>query len=232
MSRPHDRPALAAIAKSPVMLVLIASAALAGEAPDPSRAAMGYFETHKKNADLMREYSWKQRIVVEVEGEQRPPKMYHVRFDREGELQKTLLTQDDGKKKRGIRGKIQKKKQTEFREWAGSVADVVKKYTAAPPGRVLEFLEKATVMPADGGQAEIRGTGFAASDDQVTIWIDRATRTPSRMKFRTLLDEEALQGSVEYELLDDGLRYAARTTIEVPVRDVKATVETFDYLKQ
>ena len=45
-------------------------------------------------------------------------------------------------------------------------------------------------------------------------------------------DGDAVKGQVEYGAAPGGPHYAARTTISVPGKDVRAKVETFEYNKQ
>ena len=216
-----------------VVLALSVPALTAAQAPDPATMAQEYGKAASANAALMRQYSWKMRVEMTRKGEVKPAKMYHVRFTSDGTLQKTPLTSDKPQKKtRGIRGRIKKKKIKEAKEWAAEVAEVVKKYSAPSPGTMLDFYNKAKVNLVDDGSVKMTAAGFLQPGDRATFWLDRQTKAPIRFSFITRLAEDSVRGQIEFGQLADGLRYADRTAIQVPTREVSAIVETFDYAKQ
>jgi len=205
----------------------------AGAQPDPVAMASGYAQEAQQNAALIRQYSWKMRIEVTVKDDTKPPKIYQMRFDADGKPQKTLLTAEEKQKKmRGVRGRVQKKKMKAMKEWAGELADVVKKYTTPTPGTMLDFYAKAKTTPEADGTVKVAGTGFMQPGDSATFWIDQQTGGVQRFTFTTTLDGDPITGEVQYSRVQTGPSYAAHMVIEVPAKKVRAKVETFDYVKQ
>ncbi|MBP7147676.1 MAG: hypothetical protein KBD01_09035 [Acidobacteria bacterium] len=201
--------------------------------PDAADMAKQYAKNAQQNAALMRNYSWKMRVEVTVKGDSRPASLYQVRYDANGELQKTLLTPPaDPQKKRGLRGAIQKNKTEEFRDWAGQLSELVKRYMAPTAGEMMDFYAKATMRPGPDGTAEMSAGDFVSQGDKVTFWVDKAANRPLRFHFATTLDEDPVEGKVKYGLRDDGLQYPEHIVISVPAKKVSAIIETFDYLRQ
>jgi hypothetical protein len=206
---------------------------IGAQQPDPAAMASAYGQDAQQNAALMRQYSWKMRVEVTVKDEIKPAKMYQMRFDADGKPQKTLLTAEEKqKKKRGVRGRIIKKKMKAMKEWAGELADVVKTYTTATPGTMLDFYAKAKMTPEADGTVKIEGAGFMQPGDTATFWIDPQTKGSRRFTFTTTLDGDPVTGEVQYARVPGGPSYAAQTVINVAAKKVRAKVETFDYVKQ
>jgi len=212
---------------------LLAGGIAGAQLPDPAAMAKRYAESARQNADLMKQYSWKMRVETTVDGKTRPAQIYQLRYDRDGKLQKTPLTAPEQvKKKRGIRGAIQKGKIEDFQEWTGQLAEVVQEYMTPSPGTMMDFYAKARMSPAPDGTAEASAGDFLRKGDRATFWIDKGTHAPVRFDFVTTLDEDAVEGKVEFGQVTDGPRYAGRVTVSVPARKVTAKVENFDYMKQ
>jgi hypothetical protein len=206
---------------------------IGAQQPDPAAMASAYGQDAQQNAALMRQYGWKMRVEVTVKDEIKPAKMYQMRFDADGKPQKTLLTAEKKqKKKRGVRGRVQKKKTKAMKEWAGELADVVKTYTTATPGTMLDFYAKAKMTLETDGTVKIAGTEFMQSGDTATFWLDQQTKRARRFSFTTILDGDPMTGEVQYARVPAGPSYAAQTVISVPAKKVRAKVETFDYAKQ
>ena len=216
-----------------LLLVSLPVLDIGAQQPDPVAMASAYAQDVQQNAVLMRQYSWKMRVEVTVKDEIKPPKIYQMRFDADGRPQKTLLTAEEKqKKKRGFRGRVQKKKVTAMKEWAGELADVVKTYTTATPGTMLDFYAKAKITPEADGTIKIEGTGFMQPGDTATFWLDQQTKRARRFTFATILDGDSMTGEVQYARVPGGPSYAAQTVIDIPAKKVRAKVETFDYVKQ
>ncbi len=229
------------------LLVVAATAAFAQE-PDPAQMALQYSEAAKKNAMMLARYSWKMRTEVTLkiqEETKQVVKLYEVRIDLDGKPQKTELTPPPAPppppkgRKRGIKARVQKKKAAakeekvaEFKQWAGALSELSKGYTTPSAGTMLDFYAKATYTPLQNGLVEVKGRDFLKPGDSVTFVIDGATKAPRSFVFKTMLGQDAVQGNVEYGQVPAGPRYAARTTLNVPAKEVKAKVETYEYRGQ
>jgi hypothetical protein len=200
---------------------------------DPAKLAVQISEKREENSKNMREYSWKTRTEIAIEGETRLLKVELVRFNYDGRMQKTTLSEEKPEKKRGVRGRIQKKKGKEKQEWFGELHGLLAQYSLPTTGKVLDFLEKATFGPGDlPGTIRIHGTSVVKPGDELTLWIDADTKETKLTKVRTRLDGDTVLFETNHDRLDSGLSYQARSIITVPAEEVRMTVENFDYDKQ
>jgi hypothetical protein len=202
---------------------------------DPAKFAVQISEKRAENRESLREYSWKTRSEITVKGETKLLKVELVRFDVDGRMQKTTLNEEtpDQRKKRGVRGRIQKKKAKKKKEWFGELHGLLRQYSLPTTGKVLDYLDKATFGPGDRpGTIRIRGTSVVQPGDELTMWIDSDTKETKLTKVRTRLDGDTVLLETNHDSLASGLRYQARSIITVPAEDVRMTVENFDYDKQ
>jgi hypothetical protein len=218
------------------ILFLGAGASWAQEKPNPVDAAVQISKAQKKNAMAIRNYIWTQRTEIVVEGEAKPAQLHLIRFDVDGELQRTPMNAPpEEKEKRGVRGRIQKKKEKKAKEAVQAVSELVKKYTFPSTGTLVDFFEKATFAPGTDemkGTVQVRGSGFLMPGDRVSFWIDPETGEARRFTFHTRLDGKSVDGTVDYRSVPDGPVYPARTVVNIPEEEVRATIENFDFREQ
>jgi len=221
------------VAMTALCLGALAGGSMRAQAQDPAAMAKQYAESAKLNAEMMTQYSWKMRVELTLDKETKPAQIYQLRYDADGKLQKTQVTAtEEVKKKRGIRGKIQKGKIEDFKEWTEQVVELLKDYMAPSPGTMMDFYSKAAMSSAEGGTVQMSATGFLTKEDKATFWIDKETGTPVRYQFVTTLDGDSIEGNVEFQRVTDGPQYPARVTVSVPAREVTAKIEQFDFVKQ
>jgi len=207
--------------------------AVLAQGTDPAAMASQYAASAKKNAELTRHYTWQMRVAFSLKGEPKPATLYQMRFDADGKLQKTRLTAPpEEKKAHGIRGRIKEKKIEEFKDWADTLSDLVKEYMAPTPGTMMDFYAKAAYSHAADGTVQVTAGGFIQPKDTVTFWLDPATKGTRRFAFQTVLDEDAVSGQLDFGQVPGGPQYAARVIVNVPGKDVSATIENFNYQRQ
>jgi hypothetical protein len=209
--------------------------AMAQVPADPAELAVQVSEKREESRKNLLQYSWKTRTEITIKGETKLLKLELVRFDVDGRMQKTTLSEEkpDKRKKRGVRGRVQKRKSEEKKEWFGELHGLLGQYSLPSTGKVLDFLDKATFGPGDRpGTVRIRGTSVVQPGDELTMWIDSDTKEINLTKVRTRLDGDTVLLETNHDSLASGLRYQARSIITVPAKDVRMTVENFDYNKQ
>jgi hypothetical protein len=175
-------------------------------------------------------------VEIQKEGEVKKVSLKLVRFDMDGKLEATDIGgTEPPKKKRGIRGKVQKSKLKAAKETAEEVAQIIQAYTVASPGTLVDFFQKATFDHGKGKMSDtikVKGRNFVNQGDSVIMWVDSTSHLVRKLEFRTLLEEDRLDGIVDYKTLEDGLSYAARVVIKIPARELRAVLEHFDYDRQ
>jgi hypothetical protein len=218
-----------------VVLVMVGLAQ--AQQPDlgnTAKIAMGIAEARTENQQLTRQYSWTSRTEVKVKGEVKSLKTEIVRYTVDGELQKTPIgTPIEAKKKRGVRGKVQKKKVGEMKEWGRELGALLKQYSLPSPGHILDYLNAATIGPGEEpGTVRIFGQSVVQEDDKLTMWADSANKQLKKTKVETKLEEDTVYMDTDHARTEGGLNYVARTIIRVPSKQVEMIVENFNYDKQ
>ena len=219
------------------VLLLAAGLTVAGasmaraQGPNPGLAADAYAANAKRNAELMQKYTWKMRVQLTYNGEEKPASLYQMNYVN-GQLQKTLLSappQETGRK-HGIRHRIKEEKTEEFKAWAGQLTDLIKRYMAPSPGTMMDFYSSATFSPVPSGQVRATDVGFIQPGDTATYWINMETKKPTRYAFSTSLQGDPVSTTVTFGQVPGGPQYASQINVSVPAKNVSATITNFNFV--
>jgi hypothetical protein len=193
------------------------------------------------NHTALRQYSWKSRTALSLGGVVEQVRLEDVRWDIEGELQKTVIgggaPEEDARPGRGgpggrIKARIVARKKAEFKDMLAELAAVAQTYAHLGPDRLESFVARATISKGQGvetGSVRAHGRDVVSTGDQVTAWFDPASYALRRVSITTTYDQHPLTIVVDYRTLDTGLTYAARSTLAYPAKSLDVTVDTFDY---
>jgi len=180
-----------------------------------------------ENAKKTVNYSWTRRTEVKVKGEVKSTITELVRYDVDGEMQTTPISQDKAKAPKRLKGKIAKKKGGEMKDWMAELGQVLKKYSLPTTGNLVDFLDKAKVEKgADGIQ--LTAVNVVIPVDSMTMWVDGDFQL-IKTEVTTEHDGADVQLNTDHATTPDGLDYVARTVIVVPDKNVEMTVENFSY---
>lgn len=183
-----------------------------------------------ENAKKTMNYSWTKRTEVKVKGEVKSTVTELVRYDVDGEMQTTLISQDKAKAPKRIKGKIAKKKGGEMQDWMAELGQVLKEYSLPTTGNLVDFLDKAKVEKgADGIQ--LTAVNVIIPVDSMTMWVDQNMKL-TKTEVATEHDGADVQLTTDHSTTPDGLDYVARTVIVVPDKNVEMTVENFSYQRE
>ena len=96
------------------------------------------------------------------------------------------------------------------------------------------LLEKAAISrtgPNPDADAKVVVTGLVKPRDSFTLVWSVVNRRPVKTEVRTDLDGDPVQVAIDYAALPDGPFYAARTMVTAAKKDIRITIETFDYAR-
>jgi hypothetical protein len=197
---------------------------------DPASIALNYSKVVGDNAKSIMVYRWRSSMQLKKDEEVKSTKDMLVSFENGEPRIEPIGVEEKGK--RGLRGKIQKRKQKKTKELIDEIGDLVRSYTMMSGGQSVDFLQKSTWSPA-GGEMN-RSIQFEAVDvlnpgDWVVVWIDMVTYQPRRLYLKAVLDEEAVQAEIFFRTLNDGSFYAAETRWVMPTKKLKGTIENTDH---
>ncbi len=201
----------------------ISAGFLFAQGPDPGRMALELAKVQNANDKLMRAFSWKTRIEIKKKGETQAVKLDQVRYNLDGKLERTPMS-DDTKK-------IKKKS----REWWQGIATLARSYMHPSAGTLVDFFQKAKFQHGTGkmeGTVKITGSAFLNPNDTIRLWVDATTNKFRKMEFFTTLEKDSVNGAIEYKVTPEGLYYPVRTYVQIPNKKVEAIVETFDLIEQ
>jgi hypothetical protein len=207
--------------------VLIASFATPALSQDNAQIAERVTKARQENAAKTTNYSWTKRTEVKVKGEVKSTITEMIRYDLDGELQKTPISQDTAKGPKGIRGKVANKKGGEMKDWMTDLGKVLHEYSLPTSGNLLDFLNKAKVEKGDEG-IELTAVNVVIPVDSMTMWLSPDFEL-TRTEVTTEHDGADVRLTADHATTPDGLDYVARTVIVVPEKNVEMTVENFSY---
>ena len=196
--------------------------------------AQQFGQSAKANAAALRMYSWQMRVEVTLKGDPKPAKLYAMRFDPNGVLQKTLLNPaPPAEPTNGLKGKIKEKKIAEFKEWAGDLVDLCKGYLIPSPALLQAFFARVLTTPAPGGFVQLYAEGVISPGDKLTYEIDPKTQALNRVLFHATLEGDPIDGTVQFaNVPGGGPSYAAMTMVNAPAKKLTAKIENFQYVRQ
>ena len=215
------------------LFVLLAGSASA-QSQDMKAMAQQFGQSAKQNAMALRMYAWQMRVEITLKGDTKPAKLYAMRFDPNGIIQKTLLNPaPPPEPTRGLKGRIKKKKVAEFKEWAGDLVDLCKGYLVPSPALLQAFFARVLTAPAPGGFVQLYAEGVIAQGDKLVYEIDPKTQALNRVLFHATLDGDPIDGTVQFaDVPGGGPSYAATTIVNAPKKKLTAKIENSSYVRQ
>jgi hypothetical protein len=190
-----------------------------------------------ENAEALKDYSWKMRTEMKLEGESRVVNLQQLRFDINGQLQKTQLgAPPQPPSARGIRGRKIKQKVEELQSLTEALSETALTYLHANPQQLSAFLSRANVWEGQqgsaGGATRVEGNGLVKPGDTVNIYVDSTSRNVQRMDVQTDLEGKPVLIQADYRTLENGPTYVAKATVNYPEAQMEIIVENFDYMRQ
>jgi hypothetical protein len=212
------------------ILVAVSPAIAVAQAPNPGQMADAYAASAKANAQLMQKYTWKMRVQLTYKGEQKPASLYQMNYVG-GQLQKTEISAppEESGRKHGIKHRVKEDKMAEIKSQIEALIELTKKYMAPTPGQMFDFYSKATIGPAPTGGVQATGANFIQPGDNVTYFIDPATKSPTAYNFSTAMNGNPVTGTAQFAQVPGGPKYASALTINDPADNISVAVTNFDY---
>jgi hypothetical protein len=220
-----------------IALVIIIALPVKAQDTDPAQRALQYAEVQQKNIAALKAYSWKTRTVITMDEKPMMTMLIQARFDADGKLQHTTISSESHvDKKRGMRGKKQKKKIEELSQLIEKVVRLQATYVIMSKGQLVDYFEKAAIQDGMGEMAGMKrfyAKSVLAPNDDLTIWIDPSTGLNQKLTIKAPLDEKTVvNGIIDYKAIKDGPTTASVSVLKIPSQKIKIKSERFDYIKQ
>jgi len=219
------------------LLVLLPLALVSTAGPSRAAELREFAESFRYNRQQLRNYSWKSRIEVTLAGQTQAIQTFEVRYDAEGNREKTLIASEvDPTAVRGpVRKRKASKKQKQQQERQAELKRLIKAYVEPDPKTSRQLFESATVWEGQGrteGVTRVLARNVIRQGDLISLWLDSLTRNPRKLEIVTSSGGEPVKVTTEFRTLDDGAFYPAVTIIETEIKEKKLVMKTenFDYL--
>lgn len=208
----------------------VCSASVQAQAPPNQQFGKAMME----NAEELRKYSFKQRTEVSMDGDVRSVRLDQIRFDLDGNLERTSLTPAAAQSPsaRGLRGKVVAKKREEIGNYVERLMSMSRRYLTPARGDLEKLFGRGEIWKGQGAtanQVRIQTADFVKTGDSFVWTLDPVSKLPVRMEVTTELDGDPVTVTAEYRTVPSGPNYIARTIVKSPRKELVVKVESFEY---
>src|SRR3954447_17012734 len=164
--------------RSPGALVITALFVVAGQfgARAQDGANERFAQAQKQNAAQLRQYGWTSRTELKLKGDSKNVKTESVRYDGNGQLQKTPMdsapapaktsgAQQGGRRGGRVKEKVVEKKKEEYKELLGGLGKLAQSYAHLTPEQTQAFAQGAKISKTSAGAIEIQGSNVVVQGD-------------------------------------------------------------------
>ncbi len=207
--------------------IALAQGTLAGNA----NLAVQITEARKANVALMRQYTWNSRTELTEQGQVKDIRLELVNYGPDGQLQRTLLNDQGASMPRGfLRKHMAEDAKKKMEQYLGGLRSVLEQYTLPSAGKVLDFMNQATMSGPDaGGLFLMAGRNVVMAGDSLSVWTDAATRQTRKIVVETQFQGDTVDLTATFKTLSSGLTYVAYAEVNVPAKQMTLQVQNFDY---
>jgi hypothetical protein len=187
----------------------------------------------KANAALMRQYTWDSRTEVIEEGAVKDIRIEAVSYGSDGQLQRSLLKDQPAPPPESLLGGIIAKKRKERLEaYMKGLRSLLDQYTLPTEAEVINFVNQAAAARPDAkGLIWITGSNVLLPGDNLSIWIDAATRQTRKTQVNTFYEGQAVNLTATFKTLPSGLTYASYAEVNIPGKQFTVRVHNYDYIR-
>jgi hypothetical protein len=193
----------------------------------------------QKSAAALHQYQWVETTVVSIKGEEKSRKQESCYYGADGKIEKVPIggePQSEGKKKRGLRGKIVENKKEEISDSMKEAVALVKQYIPPDPARIQAAKDEGrlSVVPPDAhGGTKVVIKDYLKAGDSLTLAMNVATDQLSAVTVSTFTDKakDAVGLNVAFGSFPDGTVYAEKIALEVKSEDLAVAIANSGYKK-
>jgi hypothetical protein len=177
------------------------------------------------NAKRLVQYEWKQRITVTRKGNPTEPIIDQIRFDADGQMQRTTISAPQQKEMHGLRGKIA----AGVKEDVKQMMELAGRYNK--PQQMAAAIKKAQISQS-AGTIRLEANGLIESTDSMTMLVDPATHLATRVNIKTDCDGGPMTIAQDYAPIPGGPNMMKRMIASAPKKDLVVNVDSYDYVRQ
>jgi hypothetical protein len=223
----------------------LALPAVAQQPTDPAAApkkdhAAAIKESLQQSMAALRQYQWVETTAVSMKGEEKSRTQNNCYYGADGKVQKTPVAppaaKDDGKKQRGIKGRVVENKKEEISGAMKEAVGLVKQYVPPDPARIQAAKEAGRVtvsQPDPAGQVKLVIKDYLKPGDSLTLDANAATDRISGVTVATFTEKEkdAVGLKVSFGSFPDGTVYPAKINLDIAAQKMSVAIENSGYKK-
>jgi hypothetical protein len=186
----------------------------------------------------LRTYEWIETTVFNLKGEEKMRGQNRCYYGADGTLQKVEENKsvEEGKKKRGLRGKLAEGKKEELADYMEQTVALVKSYVPLDPARLQKCYDGGKVgvdVIEPGKRARLNFRDYNKPGDVVGAEINLTNNTLLALTVKSYLEkpEDAISLDARFAKLNDGTTYADAITLNAPGKEIKVTLDNSGYRK-
>jgi hypothetical protein len=202
-----------------VVLIMLGVDTTFGQQTDTARL-QAYIDVAVAGSKTLKGYNWKM-TVQDVQVETAPvTRTFDIQWNANGQITGRESSAGNKALPEGTT------------DWVRVLVDYILGYIAAPESKLVSFYKNAHIEPDAGVMMELSGSNFVRDDDKVTIDIDRNIFIIRRLTFTSLLDDDDLMGTIEYEVDNNSFKYPAKIRVDVPAKRLRLTFSNENFIKR
>jgi hypothetical protein len=203
-----------------IICILVSSVKMTFAQQVDSSRLNAYIDVALGGNRVLKNYNWSMS-VEDVQVEASPvTRSFQVRWDEKNNLVKKEISAGNKALPEGTT------------DWVTVLVDYILPYIAPPESKLVSFYNSANIEPDTGVLMEISGANFIRNDDKVTIDIDRNIFILRRLTFTSVLEDDDLMGTIEYEVDSNGFKYPARVKVDVPAKRLRLNFINSNFVKR
>lgn len=215
--------------KITILLLAVLCSAFVFAQIDSEQLALDVSDANAANTEKLAAFIWKRHAAATVEGEVKATVINEISFGEDGKLKVTQVGGESNvKQKRGVRGKVQKSAMKSNAEYIEEALKISIAYSYMSKGQLLDFFEKAVIIPDDYSY-KVSSKDVLMAGDQLTLFIDKETLLFTNKKFWSKTGEDALSGEINYDTFSSGISHGTTTIINLPAKKMVINAENKDY---
>jgi hypothetical protein len=184
-----------------------------------------------ENNKILRQYTYKQRTEVLLNGESRMTRINQVHYDAAGKRQLTLISETGGEEAHGLGSRIINKKREEMKDYVMRLTALVEQYFPVDADKLRSMIPNAEIGPAANNLMSVRIRNFLKKGDSVTLMVDPGTRKLSRLELNTNLDKDSISMTTDLTTAASGPSYPSLTTIKAPAKNLEIRISSYELQK-
>lgn len=226
-----------------IFLLGIFAVSLHGQNADMQQKMADLKGSMAKNKQAIAQYTWKEQVIISLQGQQKKTEHFQVRMGSDGKPQKTSLdqpqqqAQDSGARGGRLRQRVVARKKEEYEDYAEQMKALAQQYIPPDKDALQAAYAKGNVSfsPDAGSPNEIKIViqNYIKQGDSMTILFNKEQKQISGIKIASYMDDptDGMNLSVQFSSLPDGTSHVSSVNMDGVKKQLGIATQNSDYQK-